>query len=490
MSSNVDPLHWFLPSIPNASQPYTSNNKVDPLIDGQAYMKHLNDNIVKMGSSDYFHMCGWQVTSGQKLLGVTSNGPSFLDQIKNLIELGTTVRALLWMWNVPDNPVFVTGINTLNLPNGKAILDERLLKLSLTNPTVSSHHQKAVVLSSDGEHWAYVGGIDIAFDRWDTTEHNNPPGRKRHLFDAWHDVHCVIRGPAVLDIWNNFKDRWNDPNKPNMVQTTPDPIPVSTSPQITFNSGNHHVQVLRTLCCKNVYPFNPGGEQSVRLAYEKAIDAAQHYIYIEDQYLWPCTITERLRNAADRGVKIILVLAHEFDVSFLKPWHNQMRYESLETIGNTRSENVFAYHLRQSQPPFSDIYVHSKVMIIDDRYAAIGSANINNRSTTNDSELHVAIIDSNTIQSPLDGVNDTICVFAKNLRLRLWEEHLGVSANALNDPFIAINTIWPDGNTSTPSSPNKRHHVVCHHVPEPRYDWVTWPIDIRNDLMDPKTNCP
>ena len=74
-------------------------------------------------------------------------------------------------------------------------------------------------------------------------------------------------------------------------------------------------------------------------------------------------------------------MAHEFDVPFLKPWHNQMRYESLKTIGATKPENVFAYYLRQSQPPFSDIYVHAKVMIIDDRYAAIGSANINNRGT-------------------------------------------------------------------------------------------------------------
>ena len=66
MISNVDPLYWFLPSLPNTNQPYTSNNNVEPLIDGQAYMKHLNDNIVEMDSSDYFHMCGWQVTSGQK----------------------------------------------------------------------------------------------------------------------------------------------------------------------------------------------------------------------------------------------------------------------------------------------------------------------------------------------------------------------------------------------------------------------------------------
>ena len=128
------------------------------------------------------------------------------------------VRALLWVWNVPDNPVFATGINILNLPNGTVILDARLLRLSLVVPTPSSHHQKSIVLSSNGEHWAYVGGIDIAFDRWDTPKHDNSPDRTKAFFDAWHDVHCVIRGPAVLHIWNNFEDRWNDSNRPNAFQ--------------------------------------------------------------------------------------------------------------------------------------------------------------------------------------------------------------------------------------------------------------------------------
>jgi phosphatidylserine/phosphatidylglycerophosphate/cardiolipin synthase-like enzyme len=490
MISKVDPTYWFLPHIPNIAQPYTSNNKVEALIDGQAYMQHLNYNIVRMISSDYFHLCGWQVTSGQKLLGATSNSPTFVDQLKNLVLSGATVRALLWMWNVPDNPVFATEINQLNRPNGIAVLDTRLLRLSPTIPSPSSHHQKSVVLSSDGEHWAYVGGIDIGFDRWDTNNHNGSPDRTKYFFDAWHDVHCVIRGFAVSQIWNNFRQRWNDPTRPNVFQNVPPPIPASSTPVITFNNGTHHVQVLRTLVCKLTYPFMPTGEQTVRLAYEKAIDSAEHYIYIEDQYLWPCSIIDKLRDAASRGVKIILVVAHEYDVPFLKPWHNQMRLESLERIAAIRPENLYTYHLEQSQPPHSDIYVHAKVMVVDDRYAAIGSANINNRSSTNDSELHVAIIDANTVQGPMDGTNRTVCIFAKDLRLKLWQEHLGVNANVLDDPILALTTIWPDCSTSTPSFPNRKHHVVCHHVPEPRFNWDTWPISIRKDVMDPKIICP
>jgi phospholipase D1/2 len=63
-----------------------------------------------------------------------------------------------------------------------------------------------------------------------------------------------------------------------------------------------------------------------------------------------------------------------------------------------------------------EIYVHSKLMIIDDRYAVVGSANINDRSMagTRDSEIAL-LIDS--VESPAP--------FARTLRQALWAEHLG-----------------------------------------------------------------
>jgi phosphatidylserine/phosphatidylglycerophosphate/cardiolipin synthase-like enzyme len=62
------------------------------------------------------------------------------------------------------------------------------------------------------------------------------------------------------------------------------------------------------------------------------------------------------------------------------------------------------------------IFVHSKVMIVDDEFTLIGSANLNQRSMTHDSEVAVGILDA--------GNN-----FAKELRMRLWSEHLEVAAD-------------------------------------------------------------
>jgi phosphatidylserine/phosphatidylglycerophosphate/cardiolipin synthase-like enzyme len=179
------------------------------------------------------------------------------------------------------------------------------------------------------------------------------------------------------------------------------------------------------------------------------------------------------------------------DVPGLKPWHNQMRFESLERIKSSNADNVYTYHLQQSVSPYSDIYVHAKLMIVDDCYVIIGSANLNNRSFTNDSELAVAIVDADTIPSTMNGSTETICAFAKNLRLKLWQEHLGVNnTNDIEDPIIALNSVWPNCSGSSPTSPTRKHHVVCHDVPMPRSNTTTSPIDVRTDLMNPKLDCP
>ena len=104
-------------------------------------MKHLNDNIVKMASSDYFHMCGWQVTSDQKPWN-NKKRPLFPGSNKKPYRSRSHIPRIAMDMELPDNPVFVTGVNKLNLPHGTAILDARLHRLSPTNPTLSANQSK------------------------------------------------------------------------------------------------------------------------------------------------------------------------------------------------------------------------------------------------------------------------------------------------------------------------------------------------------------
>ena len=358
--TDTDPNKWFLDSNQIGREPaYTSGNHAEALIDGKDYMSDLSHKLVNMRDGDYFYMGGWRVTPEQRLAPEDTSSPTLADEMQRLISTDVTVKALIWFFpttylgiglskHARGNTRFVRRINEAG---GQAILDGRLPR-----GTYASHHQKTIVLSSEGVDWAYVGGIDIAVDRWDTSAHDASPHRLKGQFDGWHDVQCVVRGPAVSEIWGNVADRWNDTHCSNVKIRVPargelSPIETARRPSPQGDAGSQYVQVLRTFAGGNVYSFAPEGETTIGYAYERAIDLAQHYVYIEDQFLWPCSITEKLRCAAARGVKVILVLSHKFPAS----WHrgttrcaNTHLIVSEETIRKTFSYTTYRLTFRVS----------------------------------------------------------------------------------------------------------------------------------------------
>jgi phosphatidylserine/phosphatidylglycerophosphate/cardiolipin synthase-like enzyme len=78
------------------------------------------------------------------------------------------------------------------------------------------------------------------------------------------------------------------------------------------------------------------------------------------------------------------------------------------------------------------VYIHAKVVIVDDVWAMIGSDNLNRRSWTHDSELSIAVLDDERdARDPLDpaGFGDGARRFARDLRIRLMREHLQLDAD-------------------------------------------------------------
>ncbi|EAW14505.1 putative phospholipase D (PLD) [Aspergillus clavatus NRRL 1] len=75
-----------------------------------------------------------------------------------------------------------------------------------------------------------------------------------------------------------------------------------------------------------------------------------------------------------------------------------------------------------------ELYVHSKVMIADDRVVICGSANLNDRSQLgdHDSEIAVIIEDQTPVQSSMNGQPWTASRFAASLRRQLFRKHLGL----------------------------------------------------------------
>lgn len=453
---DTNPQSWFLDAAEIAAargnaelnrtlRVFTTGNLVQPLIDGEAYMQSLHDDLIRTGRGDFFHFTAWRLNITQDLVppGVPSaTSPTRFDNVvRAAAARGMTPSALIWKalaaGFTPSSVAGMIGENTaarnfFNSVGGKGVIDGRY-------PKAGAHHQKTAVVLRAGEAVAYCGGIDICPDRWDTPSHSSDPRRTKEHFEGWHDVHVRLRGPAVLDIEQNFRDRWNDSEPPSSIPSEPSPPPITTPlPPVASSPGTHNVQILRTYACiKNFLipttrydSFAPRGEFTILAGYLKAIARARNYIYIEDQYLVSEELARALGRALSRANKLIILVPRDTDgyppAAF--NWH-QERFLSIVRGGHPAKVHVY-HPVRPATG--NPIYVHAKLMIIDDIYAVVGSPNVNRRGGTHDAEIAAAVVDSDVVGG--------VCRYARDLRRSLWGEHLNLppSDARIADPIVGV----------------------------------------------------
>ena len=317
----------------------------------------------------------------------------------------------------------------------------------------------------------------------------------------WHDVSCAFTGEAVQDAVQHFTDRYNAVTRLAWWQTYWNSflqyfININVVKQlfpgreyktedIVLNSGGHNViiQVLRSV---DNWSAGQQHKTSIYNAYIDAIKDAQHFIYIENQFfissqegLW-----RKVQNKIQEALVTRIVRAHEMNENFhvmffipVKPefpgdWDaNDMNGDALRAtaywnlatiyhgedslfsklekkgISKKTAMNYFSvfslrtYDLIGEHYVTEIVYVHSKIMIVDDRKAIIGSANINDRSMLGDrdSEVAVMIEDLDFVDGQMNGVEYKMGKFAHSLRCDLLKEHLGLVKNHGDEFDININ---------------------------------------------------
>lgn len=423
---------------------WTERNRVEALIDGRTYHPRLFEELCKLRPGDLVYLTDWRGDPDQRMDGA---GTELGQILADLARRGVQVRGLLWRSH-PSSAHFSEEQNrrlgeVVDQAGGEILLDERV-------KGSGCQHQKLVVLHHPGrpeEDVAFVGGIDLCHGRGDDERHLGDPqpapmDRRYGPRPPWHDAQLGIRGPAVADLSTTFRERWEDPtpldhrnpwrgrltrrmHQPRHPSPLPDRLP-DPGP-----AGPHAVQILRTYPAKLPrLPFAPHGERSVARGYFKAFQRARRLIYIEDQFLWSTEVAQLLADALRRQppLRLIAVVPRypDQDGAFTGPPNRIGQQVAMDLVKAAGGERAAIYDLENENG--TPVYVHAKVCVIDDVWATVGSDNLNRRSWTHDAELTAAVLDSTLDpRPPVDpaGLGDGARVFARNLRLALWREHLG-----------------------------------------------------------------
>jgi phosphatidylserine/phosphatidylglycerophosphate/cardiolipin synthase-like enzyme/uncharacterized membrane protein YdjX (TVP38/TMEM64 family) len=287
----------------------------------------------------------------------------------------------------------------------------------------ASHHQKFVVV--DGN-LAYVGGFDLTKSRWDSREHAADDPRRVNSdgkpYRPFHDVQAIVSGETAQQLRELGAFRWKnatgealphigDAEIESVEETWPENVPVQATDV--------------PACLARTWAEPDGGQvtREVEQLFIDMIDAARDSIYIENQYFTSTTVTDALCARLDEedGPVIVLVMPAE-----TSGWLEQLTMEVLRNKALHRLCEADKHHRLEILAPFSrelgdtQINVHAKVMIVDDRWIRIGSANLSGRSMGLDSECDLVVDDENGSVAEL-------------LRADLLAEHLGTDAESVAD---------------------------------------------------------
>jgi phosphatidylserine/phosphatidylglycerophosphate/cardiolipin synthase-like enzyme len=124
-------------------------------------------------------------------------------------------------------------------------------------------------------------------------------------------------------------------------------------------------------------------------------------------------------------------------------------------------------------------YVHSKLLIVDDEAAFIGSVNSNRRSWFHDSEIDATIVDSGGVGGTTPGTRGWI----RDFRCQLWSKHLNTANGSLGDATVDVN-LWRGVISGTTLGTSVRPYNVAAVVPRYSINGVAVPAPLLQKAWD------
>ena len=394
-------------------------NRFSVLIDGASFFGAVRQAALLARRS--IIIMGWDLDSRTRLVDASGQTKdAYPAELAAFLSALVTVRSnlnvylLLWDYSLlyaaerESFPLF--SLQWRTPPRVHFSLDNQV-------PLGASQHQKIVVI--DGQ-VAFSGGLDLTGRRWDTPEHavDNPfridPGGKPYR--PFHDVQAMVDGDAARALYDIARQRWRCvtfEELPN-ADAGSDAWPKVVQPDFQ----NVQVGLARTQpamgACKE--------QREVEALFLDSIDTAERALYIENQFFTSVPIAERIaRRMQGRQALETLLIGPQNHESWIEA--RTMRNGRIRFLGTLLDAGVgdrvrLVYPQVENAGTSTDTMMHSKVMIIDDRFLRIGSANLNNRSMGTDTECDLAI----------EATTEQERARILDIRHRLLADHCGVPA--------------------------------------------------------------
>jgi phosphatidylserine/phosphatidylglycerophosphate/cardiolipin synthase-like enzyme len=303
-------------------------------------------------------------------------------------------------------------------------------------------HAKLVII--DGQE-AFLLGSPFVNSYWDDGSHI-PFDVRRPLRELGgrplHDVSLQLRGPVVSELEAMYAHLWHACGATKSKDSKPGSL-VSTPSALQRAPG------MRVICDApdDMLPGSQNGSTHMLRELLDGISRAQSFIYIEHQYLTSRPIVDALVHALHRapGLEIIIVLNQNPDLTAYRAWQNlQLEEHALlhhPRVGVFTLWSTGAHPERAGVTRISQLFIHSKVIVVDDAWAAAGTSNLDGVSMGDYGADFAGALGQRVFRG-VRNVEVNVVIDAEPtgsdaeailmLRERLWSEHLGVAPDALD----------------------------------------------------------
>lgn len=320
-----------------------------PMLDGNHVSTYHSGAVAYEQMQTAIQLAEQRVYLATYIFRSDSTGKQFVKVLADAAERGVDVRVL-----IDGAGEFYSLPRISGLLARAGIRHARFIPLRLIPPSLRlnmRNHRKLLVIDGDT---GFSGGMNIG--------NQHVPNRRGKTPVV--DAHFKLRGPVVRQLEQAFAEDWHFATRQRItvgsLQSLPDP------------AGSAQCRVITD------GPDDDLGK--LALVIQASISAAQKSVRIMTPYFLPTAeMIAAMKSAALRGVRVDIILPEKSNLPYVDWATRNLLWEILRW-------GVCVWY---QPPPFA----HTKLLIVDDRYVQIGSANIDPRSLRLNFEITVEIID-------------------------------------------------------------------------------------------------